>query len=171
MISKYWEDGLQVVFVADGDYQSVFRNIVAHHQFQQRVAVCDFNERLEHMGYGASDFLLMPSLFEPCGLPQMISQIYGSLPVAHDTGGIHDTVAPLVVEKNRGSGFVFETYDAWGLMWAVDRAMEFFRLPEAVREAQIARIMREGEATFNHSVNARQYIDLYEKMLERPLID
>jgi len=170
VISKYWEDGLQVVFVANGDYQSVFRNIVNRHQFHHRVAVCDFSERLEHLAYGASDFVLMPSRFEPCGLPQMIGQVYGALPVAHDTGGIHDTVAHLDVPKNSGSGFLFETHDAGGLMWAIDQAMDFFRRPAAVRAKQVSRIMRSGLDVFTHEYNARQYIELYEKMLERPLI-
>lgn len=170
MISRYWHLNLQVVFVADGEYQSVFRDIVGMHKFQNRVAVCDFSERLEHMAYGASDFVLMPSLFEPCGLPQMIGQIYGALPVAHDTGGIHDTVTHLDVEHDRGSGFLFNVYNSSGLSWAVDQAMSFYELPDMARKKQIQRIMQDSRAIFNHAVNARQYIDLYEKMLERPLI-
>jgi starch synthase len=125
---------------------------------------------LEHMAYGAADFVLMPSRFEPCGLPQMIGQIYGVLPVAMDTGGLHDTVTPLDVQRDTGSGFLFETYDAGGLFWAIDRAMDFYQMPAKVKQRQIGRIMRQGTATFNHEVNARQYIELYEKMLERPLI-
>jgi starch synthase/alpha-amylase len=170
LISKYWDQNLQVVFVANGDYQRVFRDIVNHHHFHQRVAVCDFDNRLEHIGYGASDFILMPSLFEPCGLPQMIAPIYGSLPVAHDTGGIHDTIAHFDQKNNTGNGFLFETYDTIGLFWAIDEAMAFYRLPQKTKQKQIERIMRQSLETFNHSVNARQYIDLYEKMLQRPLI-
>ena len=170
MISTYWEQNLQVVFVADGDYQQVFRNIVNQHEFHQRVAVCDFSEDLEHLTYGAADFILMPSLFEPCGLPQMIGQLYGALPVAHETGGIFDTVSPLDVAKNSGSGFLFKIYDANGLMWAIERAMDFFMLPATVKAQHVARIMRHAMETFTHSVNARQYIDLYERMLERPLL-
>ena len=169
-ISDYWERNLQVVFVADGPFQQVFRNIVNQHEFHSRVAVCDFSEDLEHLTYGAADFVLMPSLFEPCGLPQMIGQIYGALPVAHETGGIHDTVTPLDAANDRGSGFLFNVYDANGLMWAIDQAMEFYRLPADVRARQVARIMRQAMETFTHSVNARQYIDLYERMLERPLL-
>jgi starch synthase len=125
-----------VVFVANGDYQQTFRDIVNQHGFHSRVAVCDFNESMEHLAYAAADFILMPSLFEPCGLPQMIAPIYGALPVAHDTGGIHDT----------------------------------FRRPAAVKAKQVSRIMRSGLDVFTHEYNARQYIELYEKMLERPLI-
>jgi starch synthase/alpha-amylase len=170
MLSDYWEQNLQVVFVADGPYQQVFRDIVNQHEFHSRVAVCDFSEDLEHLTYGAADFVLMPSLFEPCGLPQMIGQIYGALPVAHETGGIHDTVTHLDAANDRGSGFLFNIYDANGLRWAVGQAMEFYRLPPEVRARQVARIMRQATETFTHSVNARHYIDLYERMLERPLL-
>ncbi len=170
VLSKYWHQNLQVVFVADGEYQQVFRNIVNHHQFHSRVAVCDFSERLEHMAYGAADFVLMPSLFEPCGLPQMIGQLYGAMPVAHDTGGIHDTVIQFDNNSDRGNGFKFEIYDATGLMWAIDRAMDFYALPPSQKAAHITRIMTHAMRTFNHDVHARQYIDLYEQMLDRPLI-
>ncbi|MBI5896174.1 MAG: glycogen/starch synthase [Desulfobacterales bacterium] len=170
MISDYWKQSLQVVFVADGPFQQVFRNIVNAHEFHSRVAVCDFSEDLEHLAYGAADFVLMPSLFEPCGLPQMIGQIYGALPVAHETGGIHDTVTQLDVASDKGGGFLFNVYDANGLMWAIERAMEFYMLPDQVKAKQVARIMRDAMETFTHSVNARHYIDLYERMLERPLL-
>jgi len=170
MISAFWEQGLQVVFVANGDYQSIFRDIVNHHGFQRRVAVCDFTEELEHQAYGAADFVLMPSLFEPCGLPQMIGCVYGALPVVHDTGGLHDTVQHLDVEGDQGNGFVFETYDSAGLLWAVREAMAFFAQRPQVRKKQVARIMTWAAQTFNHDVNARQYISLYERMLHRPLI-
>ncbi|PLX45624.1 MAG: hypothetical protein C0611_12895 [Desulfobacteraceae bacterium] len=134
------------------------------------MAICDFNEDLEHLCYGASDFVLMPSLFEPCGLPQMIGAIYGALPVVHDTGGLHDTVIHIDVKKNLGNGFVFETYDAGGLFWVIQEAMKFYKLPAKTKARQIGRIMTESAATFNHDVTAQQYIELYEKMLQRPLI-
>jgi len=170
MISHYWEENLQIVFVANGDYQSIFREIVTFHQFHRRVAVCDFSERLEHLSYGAADFILMPSRFEPCGLPQMIAPLYGSIPVAHDTGGIHDTITHLNADQNKGNGFLFETHDANGLYWAIEQAMNFYHLASQRKSKLIKRIMQESALTFTHDVTAQQYIDLYEKMLKRPLI-
>jgi starch synthase/alpha-amylase len=76
---------------------------VQFHNLNRRVAICDFDERLARLAYGASDFVMMPSRFEPCGLPQMIGRIYGSLPVAHDTGGIHDTITHMDVDSNAGT--------------------------------------------------------------------
>ncbi len=170
VVSKYWKDRLQVVFVAGGVFKQHFDAIVSYHGLQRRVAVHDFNESLSRKAYAASDFILMPSLFEPCGLTQMIAPRYGSLPVAHDTGGIHDTVEHLNVEQHAGNGFLFEVFDANGLFWAIDQAMAFYRMAPEIKSVQIARIMEESAVRFNHEVVARQYIDLYEKMLERPLI-
>ena len=170
VISTWWEDNLQIVFVANGDYQMVFRDIVNHHGFYERVAIYDFSNDLEHLCYGASDFMLMPSRFEPCGLPQMIAPIYGSLPVAHDTGGIHDTISHLDVANRTGNGFLFKYYDADGLFWAIEQAMAFYKLSSKIKAAQIKRIMKESASTFTHDNTARQYIALYEKMLQRPLI-
>jgi starch synthase/alpha-amylase len=170
VVSKYWMQNLEIVFVADGGFKQIFKNIVGFHDLRNRVAICDYDEKLARLAYAASDFVLMPSLFEPCGLPQMIGTIYGALPVAHDTGGIHDTIQHLNVEENKGNGFLFEVYDANGLFWAIDQAMDFYNLPSQVRKSNIERVMLQADAVFNHTVTARQYIKLYERMLQRPLI-
>jgi len=170
-VSRHSEQNLEIVFVADGEFQRHFKDIVRFHNLSDRVAVCSFNERLARLAYGASDFVLMPSSFEPCGLPQMIGPIYGSLPIAHDTGGIHDTVTHLDVDNPTGNGFLFNTFDSGGLSWAIDQAMQFYQLPAKEKQKQVKRIMMQGVATFNHKVTAQHYIDLYEKMLQRPLVN
>ncbi len=105
VVSSYWEQNLEIVFVANGEFKEHFEDIVHLHHLFDRVAIRPFEEGLARLAYAASDFVLMPSLFEPCGLPQMIGPIYGSLPVVHDTGGIHDTVGHLDVNSNTGNGF------------------------------------------------------------------
>jgi starch synthase/alpha-amylase len=171
VVSRYWKQNLQIVFIADGEFQRHFKEIVRFHKLSERIAICGFNERLARLAYGASDFVLMPSSYEPCGLPQMIGSIYGSLPVAHDIGGIHDTVGHLDVDRNIGNGFLFKTFDSGGLSWAIDQAMHFYMLPIKEKEQQINRIMLQSAFRFNHRVTAQRYIDLYEKMLQRPLIN
>jgi starch synthase/alpha-amylase len=171
IISDYWKQNLQIVFVANGEFKAHFENIRRFHGLEDRIAICDFNEDLECLAYAASDFILMPSLFEPCGLPQMIGPIYGSLPVVHDTGGIHDTIIHLDLEKDTGNGFLFKTFDSRGLIWAIKEAMNFYNLPLNEKAKHLRRIMKEGKTRFNHSVTAKEYIDLYEKMLRRPLIN
>ena len=93
------------------------------------------------------------------------------MPVAHDTGGIHDTITHMDVDSNTGNGFLFKDFDSNGLSWAIDEAIEFYNLPLKIKKTQIERIMTQSAATFSHAVTARQYIDLYEKMLARPLIN
>ena len=171
VVSSFWSQNLQVVFVADGEFKDHFKDIVRAYNLVDRVAVCDFEERLSRLAYGAADFVLMPSLFEPCGLTQMIGAVYGALPVAHNTGGIHDTIRHLNIEKGEGNGFLFETHDAGGLFRAISQAMLFYNQPKHIKRQQLERIMTQSAESFNHAVTARQYVGLYEKMLKRPLIN
>jgi starch synthase len=170
LVSEYRDSNLQIAVVANGAYQPIFHDIVRMHDIGDRVAVCDFGEPLSRHGYAASDFMIIPSRFEPCGLPQMVSSIYGSLPIARDTGGLHDTVENVDIANNSGNGFLFEHYDGNGLRWAIDQAMIFYKQPARVREQQITRIMGESLNKFNHQVTAESYFDIYEKMLNRPIV-
>lgn len=170
IVSRYWEDNLQVVIVANGDFKVHFHNIVRFHGLHQRVLVADFQENLSRLAYGVADFVLMPSFFEPCGLPQMIGALYGALPVAHDIGGLHDTVTRLDVENSTGNGFLFDIADPGGLFWAMEQAIVFHKLPRDVKARQVSRIMKESSELYNHTVTAKAYMGLYERMLQRPLV-
>ncbi len=171
LVSDYWERDLQVVVVANGPHEVHFRHIVNQFNLHERVAVADFDEALSRLAYAGSDFMLMPSRFEPCGLPQMTAPIYGSLPVVHATGGLYDTIRHIDVEHSVGNGFRFEHYNAEALRWAIDRAMEFHGLPGEVRGRETARVMRESLKEFNHTAVAKQYFAIYEQMLARPLVE
>ncbi len=169
-LEKYHAQGAQLAIIANGPYQQPFWDIQNFHGISNRLAVRNFDGRLSQLGFAASDFTLMPSLFEPCGLPQMQAPIYGSLAIAHNTGGLHDTVDPLDWNASTGNGFRFDTYDSGGLFWAMDQAMAFYSEPREVREREVKRIMIESAARFSHKACAREYIKLYEKMLDRPLV-
>ena len=171
MVSDYWERGLQVVVVANGPYQQWIEKIVADFELNERVSIVDFDERLSRLAYAGSDFMMMPSLFEPCGLPQMTAPLYGSLPVVHATGGLYDTVQPLDLAESTGNGFRFDHYTADGFRWAVDQAMVFYDLPAETKDVQIRRVMVESAHQFSHKEVARRYIAIYEEMLERPLVE
>lgn len=170
-VSDYQDCGLQIVVVADGPHQFWFHQIIHDFALQDRVAAVNFDEKLSRLAYAGSDFMLMPSLFEPCGLAQMVAPIYGTLAVARATGGLADTVHPLDAHASSGNGFLFEHYDSGGLRWGIDRAMDFFRMPWKLREREIRRIMRESKNEYSHARVARSYMDLYEAMLARPLVD
>jgi len=164
IVTDYWDQDLQVVVVANGPYQQHFHQIVQMHHFWNRISVCDFDDALSRRAYASSDYLFMPSLFEPCGLPQMIGPIYGTLPIARDTGGIHDTVRHINAKAGTGNGFLFDNYDATGLRWAIDQAMAFHRMDPQIRQREIKRVMGESEQEFNHDKTARRYIDIYNKI-------
>jgi starch synthase len=170
-VSDYWEKGLQVAVVANGPHEVHFKQIIREFNLGNRVAIVDFDERLSRLAYAGSDFMLMPSLFEPCGLPQMTAPLYGSLPVVHGTGGLYDTIRPIDVLKSTGNGFRFDHYDAGALRWAVDQAMEFYGMPDELKAIQIRRVMSESAKEFSHEEVARKYIAIYEEMLARPLVD
>ncbi len=171
IVSDYWDRNLQVVVVANGPHQIWIEKIVSDYDLHERVSIVDFDERLSRLAYAASDYMLMPSLFEPCGLPQMTAPLYGSLPVVHSTGGLYDTIRPLNVDTSTGNGFRFDHYGAAGLRWAVDQAMEFHELPAEIKEREIRRVMQESASEFSHKEVARRYIEIYEQMLERPLVE
>ncbi|NIP94386.1 MAG: hypothetical protein GWO24_13445, partial [Akkermansiaceae bacterium] len=120
--------------------------------------------------FAASDFVLMPSSFEPCGLPQMIGAKYGSIPIARNTGGICDTIQPLEPDQNRGSGFLFEQFDTADFRDAIDRALAFFQRPPGERTSQIQRIMIQAARRFSDVIMNSNYFALYEGLLKRPLI-
>ena len=123
-----------------------------------------FDERLAHLVEGGSDFFLMPSAFEPCGLNQMISQRYGTIPVVHRTGGLADSVTPAnasTIAAGSASGIVFEHFDAAGLQWAIEEAVRLYRDREAYGRVQ------ETAMRMDHSWDGRlpHYEALYERLL------
>ena len=89
----------------------------------------------------------------------------------HGTGGLYDTIRPMDIENSTGNGFRFDNYDANALRWGVDRAMDFHALPFETKEPQIRRVMKESRKEFSHEEVARRYIEIYEQMLARPLVE
>ena len=107
----------------------------------------------------ASDMILMPSRYEPCGLNQMFSLKYGTIPIVRRTGGLADTVAQYDGAGN-GTGFVFEHLTADGLGWALDAALRTYAAPDHWRV-----LMKNAmSADFSWDVQAQRYGELYEKM-------
>jgi len=167
MVADHSDVGLQVAIIANGSFQEHFHAIADMHGIRDRVAVVDFKESLSRLGYAGSDFMMMPSRFEPCGLPQMVSPKYGTLSCVHDTGGIHDTVEHLHFDGSMGNGFRFQHYSPEGLRWSIDEAVGFHKRPYEDKEKILSRIMKESAVRFNHETTATAYIALYEKMLGR----
>ncbi len=162
VVSDYWALGLQVVFVADGPSRECFEHIARFHGLESRIAVRGFEESLSRQAYAGSDFVLIPSGYEPCGLAQMVGLRYGSLPIVHRTGGLGDTVAHLDSQAHAGNGFQFLDHDANGLRWAIDEAMRFHLLPAREKAVEISRIMDESEIAFSPEASINRYIEIYQ---------
>lgn len=169
LVSDYWALGLQVVFVADGPFRHHFQRIADFHGLGHRIAVRPFDETLSRQAYAGSDFVLMPSAYEPCGLAQMVALKYGSLPVVHRTGGLADTVRHLDAGRDSGNGFSFEDHDCGGLRWALDEAMRFHISPPSLRHRNVERIMCESGEAFSSKATAEKYIGLYETLSRRTI--
>ncbi|RLD15231.1 MAG: glycogen synthase, partial [Caldiserica bacterium] len=118
-----------------------------------------FDETLAHKIYAASDVFLLPSRFEPCGLSQMISYRYGTIPIVHHTGGLADTVKDY---SRGGGGFVFKRYHPKALLEAIMRAEALFK---SDRKEWISLMKKVMEYDFSWQKTAKDYIKMYEKCL------
>lgn len=117
----------QLVVLGTGDkhYEDSFRGF----EYTYNGSVCSnimYDENRAHLIYAGSDALLVPSLFEPCGLTQLIAMRYGTVPIVRETGGLKDTVSPYNQYTNEGNGFSFDRYEAGLLLDAVNRAKTVF---------------------------------------------
>jgi len=120
--------GIGFVMIGTGDhhYEHFFRG-VAHRTNNRAKGVTMFDDRLAHRIYASSDFFLMPSMFEPCGLAQMIALRYGTLPIVRATGGLQDTVWPYNEHTGEGNGFAFDNYNAHDMLHTVRYALNIYR--------------------------------------------
>jgi len=126
IIEELLELDIQLVVLGSGEekYESMFKHFSYH--YDNLSASIGFNEGLAHEIYAGADMLLMPSLFEPCGLSQLISQRYGTVPIVRETGGLRDTVKHYNKYTQEGSGFSFGSYNAHEMLFAVKRALELY---------------------------------------------
>ncbi len=125
-------------------------------------AYITYDNAKAHLVYAGSDLFLMPSLWEPCGLGQMIAMRYGTMPIVRNTGGLADTVHNLSGDLKQGSGFVFSEYSAKALTFALKKAVEAFDNKTAWQRA-IKRVM---ELDFSWQTSAQRYQSLYKKAME-----
>lgn len=143
-------------------YETLLQRIAGTNpqQFGLRLA---FDNKLAHKIEAGADLFLMPSRYEPCGLNQLYSLKYGTVPVVRATGGLDDTVEPYDPSTGRGTGFKFHEYTASAMAAAVHDALEVYKDREAWH-----RLMRAGMTKdFSWGASARQYVKLYESLLSR----
>jgi len=124
-----------------------------------------FSERRAHLIEAGSDLFLMPSRYEPCGLNQLYSLRYGTVPIVHKTGGLADTVWPWEPSSGRGTGFVFEHFDEAGLAWAMGRALDTWGTGQGADRERWIRLQQNGMGLplgWRHRVG--EYLELYRQL-------
>ncbi|HUK81127.1 MAG TPA: glycogen synthase [Verrucomicrobiae bacterium] len=153
--------GVTLVMLVKGErrYETLMMELAAKHPHQVSVKIA-LDEELSHQMQAGADLLLVPSKFEPCGLTQMYALKYGTVPVVHDTGGLHDTVEPFDVKTARGHGFRFAEYSARALVAAVAEAVEVYRQPRLWERLQ----KNAMACDFSWRASAKQYVKLYESL-------
>jgi starch synthase len=155
---------VQVVLLGSGEarYEQFFRGAAT--RYTDRVGVrIGFDEPLAHRIEAGADLFLMPSLYEPCGLNQMFSLKYGTIPIVRAVGGLKDTVQQCDTEAETGTGFVFEPYEPQALLDAIDRSLQVFHDKKAWTVLQ----RRAMAMDFSWERSAKLYANLYRQLLNR----
>lgn len=154
---------IQFVVVGGGvkKYTDFFKKIARRHP-DKVAAHLEFSEAVGSRVYAGSDIFLMPSRFEPCGISQLISLRYGSIPIVHRTGGLVDTITDFNPRTGVGTGFVFDSYDPEEFLVALVRAIETYKYPK-VWEHLTWQAMRQS---FSWELPTRKYLDLYRRAIK-----
>ena len=158
---KLFAMNIQMVVLGTGDrkYVDLLKKIEKKYPDKLR-AYFAFDDALAHRIEAAADIFLMPSRWEPCGLNQLYSLKYGTVPVVRKVGGLADTVVDFDPKKQTGTGFVFDEYDADAMLEAVGRAVATF-----ARKRTWTKMVKAGmERDFSWESSAKRYSELFERI-------
>lgn len=161
-LDRVLSNGVQVAVLGTGDYE--YENALRYFASKypgQMAARIQFDPALSQRIYAGSDMFLMPSLFEPCGLSQMIAMRYGTLPVVRETGGLKDTVIPYNYETGEGTGFSFANFNGDEMGDAVFRGARLFWDNHDAWNNVVTQAMNQD---FSWTRSASKYMDLYRWM-------
>lgn len=152
---------VQLVVLGTGEeqYEGFFRVAAYRHPGQVSTNIF-FDETLARRLYAASDIFLMPSLFEPCGIGQLIAMRYGSLPLVRETGGLKDTVFSYSEASGEGNGFSFADYNAHDMLYTIERAVSLHR-DQSLWQDLVKKSMRQD---YSWRSSAQQYIAVYDTL-------
>jgi len=156
-------DAVQFAILGTGDkrYEDMFKSYAARYPGKVSANIF-YSEELSRRIYAGSDAFIMPSLFEPCGLGQLIALRYGSVPIVRETGGLRDTVMPYNEFNNSGTGFSFANYNAHEMMGVIRYAESIFYDHKRRWNEITERAMR---ADYSWTASARKYERLFEGLL------
>jgi len=164
ILDELLEEDVQFVLLGTGDpaYEKALSEIESRHPGKMR-ALITYDRLLSRRIYAGSDLFLMPSLFEPCGLSQMIAMRYGTLPLVRQTGGLADTVEAYNKYEKTGTGFGFLNINAHELLYTAKEAVELYRED---REAWSNMVQQAMSGDYSWTRSAKTYETLYEAILE-----
>lgn len=156
------QERVQIVVLGTGDsyYEGFFKDLEYRYSNKLR-AIIAFNQDLSRKIYASSDIFLMPSKSEPCGLSQMIASRYGAIPVVRETGGLKDSIKDFL--KANGNGYTFAGLNPQDMLNTIKRALNDYNNPELWSE-HIKTVMNKD---FGWSASAKQYIKMYQEILEK----
>ncbi len=156
---------VQVAVLGTGESKHEYSFKMLENENKSRfVYYCGYNEALAHAMYAGLDLLVMPSLFEPCGISQLIAMRYGTLPLVRETGGLKDTVEPLNEYTNTGNGFSFREYSSHDFLNIFNYAYtQYYEYPE--RWKMLIKNAMRYDVSFAKS--AREYEELYRKVMDK----
>lgn len=152
----------QIILLGTGDYKyhTYFEKMAAKHP-KKFACYLGFNDELAHHIEAGADMFLMPSKYEPCGLNQMYSLVYGTVPIVRETGGLADTVIRFNESTEEGNGFIFKKYDVEEMIKEIKRAIKIFGDKKIWQK-----IMKAGmKSDFSWDLSAKRYIELYKTIL------
>jgi starch synthase len=162
LLGEIVQRGGRVVAVGQGDSDIEASLQIAAERFRGRVAVrLAFDPPLSRRVYSGSDYFFVPSRFEPCGLTQMYAMRYGAIPIVTDVGGLHDTVEPLDINRDRGTGFVAPHAEFGALRTACLAAFDLYRDPAVLARACARAMMKD----FSWDGPASEYAALYSTLI------
>jgi len=155
---------MQVVILGTGDahYHAMLERLAAAHPDKLAIAL-KFDNALAHRIYAASDFFLMPSRYEPCGLGQLISLAYGTIPVVRATGGLADTVKEFT-GRGKGNGFVFTDYTPEALTEAIIRALKCYL---DIKGCWNKIVQNAFACDFSWESSAKKYVKVYKAAMKK----
>ncbi|MCI8318367.1 MAG: glycogen synthase GlgA [Lachnospiraceae bacterium] len=160
MMDEMCQNNIQIVVLGTGEekYENMFRHFAWKYQGKVSANIF-YSEALSHKVYAACDAFLMPSLFEPCGLSQLMSLRYGTVPIVRETGGLKDTVIPYNEYESTGTGFSFANYNAHEMYFTLQYAMNIYYNKKREWNKLIDRGMA-ADFSWNHS--ASKYQEMYD---------
>ena len=163
MMDEMCQDAVQIAVLGTGDpkYENMFRHFAWKYAGKVSANIF-YSDDLSHRLYAGCDAFLMPSLFEPCGLSQLMSLRYGTLPIVRETGGLKDTVEPYNEFEKTGTGFSFSNYNAHEMLNTVRYAERIYYDKKRDWNKMIERAMAQDFSWMN---SARQYEDLYRSLI------